>query len=109
MHDDALAEAGICVSHHWAADEVYSKRMAFEAGSMIGKHSHTYDHASALVSGTARLDINGVVSEVTGPQMLLIEKNKNHTITAVTPVIWHCIHITNDTDPKTVDATLVKG
>lgn len=109
LSDDVLQKAGVDISHHWVEDEVYLKRTLIKAGVVLGKHMHPFDHASALVSGTVSLCVDGETRDVTGPAMLLIQAGKDHAITAVTDVVWHCIHITSDTDPESVDATILKG
>ena len=106
---DVLAAAGVEIEHHWIAEEVYSKRAVVQPGAILSKHIHPFDHASALIRGTVTLEIDGVSQEITGPRMLLVEAGKFHTIRAVTEVVWHCIHITSDTDPDSVDATILKG
>lgn len=102
-----MLAAGIEISHHSVAEEVYIKRALIPSGVVLVQHDHPYDHASALVSGTVRLDVDGVSREVTGPAMLMIEAGKAHAITALTPSVWHCIHITDDTDPASVDNTIL--
>ena len=110
LHDDVLQAAGVDIQHHFVADEVYLKRAQIVAGTSLGKHTHPFDHASALVLGTVLLEVEGCASrEVTGPAMLLIQAWKSHRITALTDVVWHCIHITSDTDSDSVDATILKG
>ena len=106
---DVLAAAGVDITHHFVTDEVYSKRAHVKAGSQLVQHIHPYDHAAALVSGTVRLQVDGLSRTVTGPRMLLITAGRAHQITALTDVVWHCLHITADTDPMTVDATILKG
>jgi quercetin dioxygenase-like cupin family protein len=104
-----LAEFGVDLSHHFVADEVYSKRTVVPAGVQLAKHTHPYDHASALVRGTVRLTIDGASREVSGPKMLLIAAGTAHSIEALTPVVWHCIHITDETDPERIDAVLMEA
>lgn len=97
----------IDITHHWVADEVYSKRTRIAAGLKLTQHIHPYDHASALVSGTVLLEVDGERREITGPAMMMIEAGKEHSVTALTDVVWHCIHITDDTDPETVDQSIL--
>ena len=55
---------GVETSHHWISDdELYSKRHVIKAGVILGQHSHPYDHASALISGTVRLQVDGAERE----------------------------------------------
>ena len=106
---DALTAAGVDITHHFIVGEVYSKRAHVKAGCRLVQHIHPYDHAAALVSGTVRLVVDGRSRFVVGPAMLLITAGRAHGITALTDVVWHCLHITADTDPVTVDATILKG
>jgi quercetin dioxygenase-like cupin family protein len=95
------------ISHHFVEGEVYSKRVRIPAGVKLTQHVHPYDHASALVSGTVLVEVEGISYEVTGPSMLMIEAGKEHSVTAITDAVWHCIHITDDTDPETVDESIL--
>ena len=103
--NDQLDSLGVEITHHWAAG-LYSKEMRVPAGVMIGKHVHDYDHFSALMSGTATIEIDGVSEEREAPALLLVKAGKLHVITAVTDVVWHCIHSTTETDSRKVDAVL---
>jgi hypothetical protein len=39
----------------------------------------------------------------------LIKANAIHTITALTDVVWFCLHATSITDPAQIDHTLIQG
>lgn len=95
------------ISHHWAADEVYSKRTLIPAGVILTQHVHPYDHASALVSGTAVVEVDGISEVHEAPKMLMIKAGRAHSVSALTDVVWHCIHVTSDTNPETVDQTIL--
>ena len=110
LKDDVLLCNGVGIEHHFVADEVYLKRADIAAGTLLGKHSHPMDHASALVKGTVLLKIDDrPVRYISAPAMILIKAGQEHSIEAVTDVVWHCIHITSATDPESVDATILKG
>ncbi len=96
---------GVEVFHHFASG-LYSKEMRVPAGVEIGKHVHDYDHFSFLQSGRARVEIDGDVSEHEAPALLTIKAGRLHIITAITDVVWHCIHATTETDPDKVDDAL---
>lgn len=97
------------VSHHFVNGEVYSKRIEIPAGTVLTQHSHPYAHASALVSGKCLLDDGCNMIQLHGPAMVMIDAHKRHSVTAITPCVWHCIHVTSDTDPETVDETILSG
>lgn len=95
------------IEHHWVAEEVYSKRTVIPAGLKLTQHSHPYDHASALVSGSVLFEVDGDASVVTGPAMLMVLAGKQHSVTAITDSIWHCLWVCSDTNPDTVDKTIL--
>lgn len=101
--------ADLDITHHWVSEEVYSKRTFVPAGLKLTQHVHPYDHASALVKGTVLLEVDGVERQIEAPAMLMIEAGKAHSVTALTDVVWHCLHITGDTDPETVDHSILSA
>jgi len=106
--DRILKEVGnVDVIHHFNSG-VYAKEVHVPAGSKLCQHSHTFDHMSILASGTARVVVDGVAAEFTGPQCLTIEANKHHSVEALTPVVWFCIHATDHTDVENVDMMLIE-
>lgn len=96
------------ITHHWVEEEIYLKRAFIRKGLTVGKHSHPYDHSSYLVSGSVLLDIDGHKEKHDAPKILLVKANKTHTISALSDSVWYCSHITSDTNPETVDETILK-
>ena len=83
------------ISHHFGAG-TYIREGLVNAGEKIEKHVHTYDHLSILGSGIASIEIDDENPEIiSGPKVILIEKNKKHSITAITDIVWFCIHSEN--------------
>ena len=104
---EQLDAAGIEVSHHFA-EGIYSKEMRIPAGAMVGKHVHDYDHFSFLLSGSVSVSIDGEATSHSAPKLLLIEAGKEHVIRALTDVVWHCTHATDEKDPEKIDEVLKK-
>lgn len=100
-----LAAAGIEVVHHFATG-LYAKEMRVPAGAMVGKHMHNFDHFSMLAQGSAVVDVDGACVTVHAPALLTIKAGRLHVITALTEVVWHCIHATDVTDPARIDFAL---
>jgi len=94
--------ANVDIIHHFNSG-VYAKEVHVPAGAKLLQHIHSFDHMSILASGTARVVVDGVVAEFTGPQCLTIEANKQHFVEALTPVVWFCIHATDSPDLDAAD------
>ncbi len=91
-----IESLGVEKTFHFISDELVSTRHVVPAGVLLVKDIHPYDHCSALVSGTVRLTLGDAETEVSGPHMLLIRAGIPHSIVALTPVVWHCLHIDSE-------------
>lgn len=108
-----LTDAGVAILHHFGGDKPgqkpYIKEARIPAGAHLIQHRHDHDHLAVLVGGSVILTIDDVPHLLTGYQTLLIEAGKMHGIEAVTDTIWLCVWATADTDPATVDTSILKG
>ena len=104
--DQSLADAGVGLTHHFGGG-VYAKETLIPAGVTLVQHVHKFDHLSILGSGMALVSVDGVDAEHRGPACLLITAGKAHSVQAVTPVVWFCVHATTETDPDKVDGELI--
>lgn len=83
-----------------AVSNVFSRMMQFKnAGDIEVGHSHPYDHATLVGSGSVRvevLDENGTVQgskDFIAPDMIMIAKHKLHRLTALQDnTTCVCIH-----------------
>lgn len=87
------------IKHHFSAGGVYAREQTLPAGHTVDKHVHDYDHLSYLGQGTALVDIEGELTVLQGPCMLEVKAGKTHTIQAITPITWLCIHSEAIADP----------
>jgi hypothetical protein len=94
-----------------ACSNVYIRLMEFRhAGDTELGHSHIYDHATVLSSGAVKYEVldgkyGNVVAEknFTAPDIIFVEKNKYHKITALEDkTICSCTHAL-----KTIDSDLI--
>ncbi len=99
---------GVGIEHHFGGG-VYAKEARVPAGVALHQHAHPYPHLSIISQGVALIELDGVRSEAHAPACLTIPAGVVHKITAVTPVVWYCIHATNETDPEKVDASILNG
>lgn len=94
-----------------ACSNVYIRLMHFAGeGDVEVGHSHTYDHATVLSSGKVKYEIldgpngNALAEKIfTAPDMIFVEKEKYHRITALADnTICSCTHAL-----RTIDEDLV--
>jgi quercetin dioxygenase-like cupin family protein len=102
------AEGGVGIEHFFGGG-AYVKLVNIPAGMLVMQHTHPHDHLSFLVSGKVLLEVEGESQVVEGFKVLTIKAGKPHSVTAITPTVWACIWGTDDTDPDTVDDTILKG
>lgn len=86
--------------YHHQTGGVYCKECHLLAGIKFEQHRHKFSHMSILSQGVAIVEVDGVCKEYTAPAVLKIEANKIHSVTAVTPVIWNCIHAIEEDEFK---------
>ncbi len=101
-----FAELGVEVVHHFASG-VYAKETRIPAGRMLMQHAHPYAHLSILAEGSADVTVDGKRTRWRAPVALTIEAGIKHAIVAVSDVVWFCVHRTDETDPKRVDAAVL--
>lgn len=73
------------------AGNVFVVETKADAGQVLESHVHEHAHTSVLVSGTARVTIDGVEEVMTGYRMVTIPKNTSHSVVAMTPIVWLCL------------------
>lgn len=83
-----------CVSN------LFSRQMTFKlAGDVMEGHKHIWDHLTLLAYGKLSIDVEGVITEFDAPHMIYIQKNKNHTLTALQDqTVAYCIHALRNPD-----------
>ena len=63
---------------------LWIKLMEFEsAGDINHGHEHDFDHVTLLTKGSVEVDVGGVKSTFTAPQIIYIQKQMVHTMTAL--------------------------
>jgi quercetin dioxygenase-like cupin family protein len=105
---DTLERCGICVQHHFGGG-VYAKQTGIPAGVKLAQHVHPHDHLAVLASGRVAVEVGGVATEHEGPSCIAIVGGASHSVVALTDAVWFCIHATRDTDPATVDTSILTG
>ena len=94
-----------------ALSNIYSRLMHFKhKGDIELGHIHTFDHATLVSSGAVLVEIldndHSVLSskEFYAPNMIFIDKNKIHRLTAlVDNTVCGCIHAVRTMDEEIID------
>lgn len=60
-------------------------------GHCLQSHRHKHAHTSVLVSGKARLIVDGEESEIEGYCLVTIPAGTSHEVQALTDIIWLCL------------------
>jgi quercetin dioxygenase-like cupin family protein len=95
------------IQHHFGGG-VYAKETRIPAGYLAVQHKHKFDHLSVLASGAVEVIVDGESTEYTAPACLTIAAGKEHSVLALTDVVWYCIHATDCDDESAVDALLTQ-
>ena len=93
---------------HYFSGREYAKRMELPAGHYAESHRHNFDHLSILAAGKVRVTVDGVDTEYTGPECLIIQAGQVHRIEALTDTVWFCVHASDETDPEKIDHQLIQ-
>ncbi len=75
-------------------DNIFIKQMSLNrAGIFVPQHSHKYDHASMLASGSIRVWCDDIlVGDFKAPYPIAIKAGTKHTFQSLEPSIVYCIH-----------------
>lgn len=106
---DSLEKHGVVVIHHFS-DREYAKETRIPAGVKLLQHRHKFSHLSILASGTAIVHVD--VGEITykAPECLTIKAGALHSVTALTDVVWYCIHATDgETEVAAIESEIVEA
>jgi len=94
------------ISHHFS-DGLYAKEAAFEAGTAILKHTHSFSHLSILAKGKVAVLRGTEIDIVDAPACIEIKAGMTHGVKAITDCVWFCIHATDEKDSSKVDDILI--
>jgi quercetin dioxygenase-like cupin family protein len=73
------------------AGNVFVVETKADAGQLLESHVHEHAHTSVLVSGTAKVTIDGVEEIMAGYRIVAVPKNTAHSVEAITPIVWLCL------------------
>lgn len=72
---------------------VHINKFEIPKGTVLISHCHVYDHPSILASGEVELWLGpGRLQYLIGPTEVKIAAGVKHALTALTDVVWYCVH-----------------
>lgn len=79
---------------------LFCKQMLFaKAGDVEQGHCHAFDHTTLLGTGSVSVAVNGKSTKFTAPQMIFIQAELEHEITALEDnTVAYCIHALRNGD-----------
>jgi len=77
-------------------------------GDSIKTHTHAFDHVSLLVSGKARVTVDGYPpKDFTAPTFIVIKKEHKHKFEALeSNTLWYCVFALRDANGEVSDIYL---
>jgi quercetin dioxygenase-like cupin family protein len=106
--DKNLVALGGDVVHHFS-DGLYAKEFFVPKDTAVMKHTHDFSHLSILAKGKVVVTQGDRIEIIEAPACIEIKAGLEHGVKAVTDCVWFCIHATDEKNPSTADALLVKG
>ena len=95
------------IQHHFSSG-VYAKQMHLPTGNTALSHKHAFDHMSILAMGIAVVVVDGKETVYTAPTCVEIKAGLEHSITALSDVVWFCIHATDEQDISKIDEIVIQ-
>ena len=93
---------------HLFGEDAYIKEIRLDAGDLIEKHVHDFDHISVLVKGTVHVKIGSSIRYLQAPNAIKVQAGIAHEVTAMTDAVWLCTHVSDCKDPDEIDNVLTR-
>jgi hypothetical protein len=97
-----------CPLVHRFAPSVYMREVTMPAGSFVIGHEHKTEHFNVVLSGKARVMIDGVIEDIIAPCVFVSKPSVRKVLFIVEEMKWATIHPTEETDLEILDSALIK-
>lgn len=106
--DKTITDAyGMEIFHHFSDNE-YAKEVYVPQGVYLKSHKHKFSHLSILCSGTAEVEVDGKSQTYEAPTCLNIAAGCTHKVTAITNIVWFCIHATQEKNVDKIEGDVIE-
>lgn len=100
------AEQELPVTHLFAPD-VYSREIFMPSGMLVIGHQHRTSHLNIVLTGSARVLMNGLVHEITAPFTFRSGEGVRKVLYILEDCRWMTIHATQDTDVDVIEDKII--
>jgi quercetin dioxygenase-like cupin family protein len=97
-----------CPLVHRFAPNVYMREVTMPAGSFIIGHEHKTEHFNVVLTGKARVMIDGVIEDIIAPCVFVSKPAVRKVLYIVEEMKWATIHPTEETNLEILDSNLIK-
>lgn len=97
-----------CPLKHNFAPGVYMREITMPAGSFIIGHEHLTEHFNVVLTGKARVMIDGVIEDLVAPCYFISKPNVRKVLFILEEMKFATIHPTDETSVEVLESTLVR-
>jgi hypothetical protein len=97
-----------CPLKHNFAPGVYMREITMPAGSLIIGHEHLTEHFNVVLTGKARVMIDGVIEDLVAPCYFISKPNVRKVLYIVEEMKFATIHPTDETSVEVLENTLIR-
>lgn len=97
-----------CPLKHNFAPGVYMREITMPAGSFIIGHEHLTEHFNVVLTGKARVMIDGVIEDIVAPCYFISKPNVRKVLFILEEMKFATIHPTDETRVEVLESTLVR-
>jgi len=97
-----------CPLKHNFAPGVYMREITMPAGSLIIGHEHLTEHFNVVLTGKARVMIDGVIEDLVAPCYFISNPNVRKVLYIVEEMKFATIHPTDETSVEVLEDTLIR-
>lgn len=97
-----------CPLRHLFAPGIYLREITMPKGALIIGHEHRTRHFNVILSGRARVSIQGETQELVAPTIFVSEPGVRKVLYILETMRWATIHATDETDVPALEKLLVR-
>ena len=102
----SLPQVPMPLTHRFAPG-VYLREIFMPAGTFVIGHEHKTEHFNVVLSGRARVLIEGAVVEIKGPAVFVSKPGVRKVLMILEDMRWATVHPTTETDLARLESELI--